>query len=141
MGVPARVLGVPRESVRRHLRQEGKEQHADAPQPAPPQWKAASYTNKLRVLVVDLDSASAPARITSLGSAIVAATRQNAQGIVDNVGYAGHITPKGTLGWEQVDTAVFPDVQSVVDAVYDEQAWAAVVGEPHTPQCSGPGPG
>jgi hypothetical protein len=51
-------------------------------------------------------------------------------GITDNVGYPGHTTPKGTLGFTQISPLDYPTTQDVIAAVLDERAWGAVIINP-----------
>jgi hypothetical protein len=94
------------------------------------QWKTESYTNRLKIFVLDYDTATSPLT-SSHGSFIVNATLANFHsGIVDCVGESGHTTPKGTLGFIQVSITDYPTTQSVITAVLNERACGAVVINP-----------
>lgn len=94
-------------------------------------WKTESYTNRLKIFVIDYDTPTSPLT-PSLGSFIVNATLANFHsGIVDGVGQPDHTTPKGTLGFTQISTIDYPTTQSVITAVLNERAWGAVIINPH----------
>lgn len=75
-----------------------------------PSGKQRNYAYRLRTLLVSFDP-------TSLISLAI-----NATAAVDLE------TPATHLGYQWQSAGLFPTLQSVIDAVLDEQAWAAVVG-------------